>query len=173
MTTQQLYEANFSSIFRYFYYKDLSKEEAEDLTQETFLRFYRGYAVQDRSETECRKILFGIAKNLLKGWFTEQSHRSSIELRDDFPIPLEPNILNSDQAEECLEEQLPLLKEAIAKLNPTLRTVITLRFVEGMTRQEVAQKLGTKEKYVHIYQQRAIKALRKIVGSSVSPRACK
>lgn len=169
MEPKEAYEQNFTSIFRYFYYKNLSTEEAEDQTQETFLRFFRKYQPEHLDELTCRKILYGIAKNLYCDWVKQCIQMPMTELNEDFPIPVEFDDLSTEEAEEVLGNELAELKETIETLNPTLRAVIKLRFLEGLTRKEVAERLQIKEKHVHVYQRRALAALQKATQPAVSP----
>jgi len=174
MSPEDAYTSIFPALFRYFYYRNISKEETEDLAQETFLRFFKKYDSTKYSLEECRKITYGIASNVYKEWLRSIQHTSNYELHEDFPLPDKHEELCDDTSEEYLEKHLPLLHAAIDQLAPTLKQVITLRFIEGLTRKEVAERLNTKEKYVHIYQQRAIKSLQKILGTSaVSPSSYK
>ena len=170
MDPQSVHTKFFKVIYRFFYYRDVDKEEIEDLCQETFFRFFNKYTLENLTEIQITKILYTIARNVWREWLRKMTATKTEELfKDDGAYDL---ILESseDGDNPDLEGERAQLIEAINNLNPTLRTVLTMRFVEGKTRREIAEHLGTKEKYVHIYQQRGIKALQKIL-KTVSPSA--
>ena len=56
------FEEQYDKIYRYCYFKVHKQELAEDITQETFLRFIRKYGV--REEEWVLRYLYRIAHNL-------------------------------------------------------------------------------------------------------------
>ncbi|MEI6477645.1 MAG: RNA polymerase sigma factor [bacterium] len=160
MEEHDLYKLSFPRIIRYFLYRDVGSDEAEDLAQETYVRFFAKYRCNDMDETVCIKILYTIARNIYREWVRERVNRPVYELQQDFPIT-EP-VGGEDDVEgyDDTEALRPLLMDALAGLNPTLRQVVTLRLIEGLTRRETAERLSIKEKDVHTYQKRAVRQLR-------------
>ena len=55
-------EEEYDKIYRYCYYKLRSRETAEDITQETFLRFFASDSYYDRGQA--LRYLYTIARNL-------------------------------------------------------------------------------------------------------------
>jgi RNA polymerase sigma factor (sigma-70 family) len=163
---RHVHATHFKAVYRFFYYREVDGEEIEDLCQDTFFRFFQKYGQQELDTVRISKTLYVIARNVWREWLRLQRRTQTEALFEDelYAATFEAF------GEEELEKQPVIggeeLRAAIAELNPTLRTVITLRFLEGKTRQEVADALGTKEKYVHIYQQRGIKALQKLLAVS-------
>ncbi len=120
------------------------------------------------AELEPTKILYGIAKNRYKEWVRALPRNQMLELNENEPdISLEQLI--DEEFEAKLDQFREELHSAIKQLNPTLRDVMRMRYLENMTRKEVAEKLGIKEKHVHVYQRRGITALQKIIKATSIP----
>jgi RNA polymerase sigma-70 factor (ECF subfamily) len=163
MDAESLYREHVRPVHRYFYYKGVALGDVEDLVQESFFRFFRDYAEREFTEVEIRKILYAISRNVWLEWVRSQVKHQTYELDELRMIPetAEDFVHIEDEVED--ERQREQLREAIQNLNPTLRAVLTLRFIEGKTRREIAAELQIKEKDVHTYQKRGIKALHKSI----------
>ena len=66
----RLYDKYVSQIYRFVLLKLPSKEDAEDLTSETFLKSWR-YLQENREVTEFRGLLYRIARNAIVDWYRE------------------------------------------------------------------------------------------------------
>lgn len=132
------------SVYHLAYRFTQDHMEAENITQETFLRAFAALP-KSRIDLPFRPWLFKIAVNLCRNWakrrkavlFSEiedgSEEESPLELiADEEPLPLE-------QIEE--EEMLKLLRQAIAKLPPAYRLAVTLRYSEGLSYAEIAEAL--------------------------------
>jgi RNA polymerase sigma factor (sigma-70 family) len=168
MDAEGVYRERFKPLYRYFYYKNIRVADIDDLVQDTFLRFFERYDTTTLTADDCAKLLYGFARNIYLEWVRAHATHSVVELNDDFP--------DSSSEEEYEAEQKPLSLEvrgalltAIHSLNPTLRQVITMRFLEGKTRREVALALDIEPKHVHVYQRRAIAALEKLLAEKLYP----
>lgn len=70
-------EAAYDKIYRYLYYKLKNKETAEDITQQTFLKFWEHS--EYRSNEAAIKILYTIAGNLLINEYRRKRADESID----------------------------------------------------------------------------------------------
>ena len=102
----------YDKIYRYCYEKLRRRESAEDVTQETFLRFYRSYAGRERT----LQLLYTIARNLCAD---EWRRRPELPLEDAEDIP----------QEEFFCDGGPDLRAALEKLAPEDRELLLLRCV--------------------------------------------
>lgn len=173
MNFEELYKSTFPGLYRFFYYKSVDSALVEDLVQDVYIRFYNKFSQKELSETESRKILYGIAKNVFKEWVRASMKERKVSLFENYEyeeldqgdlldIFLSYEVTDFDKK---LEEKKILLKDAMDKLSENVRQVIQLRFIEGMTRKETAERLGMKEKDVHTYQKRGIKYLKNILNA--------
>lgn len=111
------------------------RTEAEDLTQETFLRAYQNLASFDRSKS-AGPWLCTIAANLCRNWL-----RNNRELPGDFS---EERFLPTDSGPEELylqkESETELLR-ALQRLPLIYREVLLLRHVGELSYNEIAMAL--------------------------------
>lgn len=110
--------------------------EAEDVGQETFIRFYRGlkhFRGDSSIETYLTRIAINLSLNELKRRRRKKLFfPTSAEALEDLPNE------NSDLPEGETKE---LVHRAIQKLEPKFRSVIVLRLMEGYSTEETAKIL--------------------------------
>ncbi len=99
---------------------------AEDLTQETFARFFRSFR-QYRHYGKAANYLYVIAGNCCRDY-----HRSSKEIPwEEIPQP----------GEEAMEQRAEI-HWALRQLPPELRDAAILFFLQGLKQREIARILG-------------------------------
>lgn len=167
-----LYNSNYKSLFRYFYYKGCSIEESEDLLSDTFVKLFSGYSEVIKSDTpKAKKIAWGIAHNLLVNHIQENirnrgislSEMAELEDQEIEPAAEEINVFTENDFDEKLVVLKKRLVNEISHLSPIMNEIVTLKFYKGYTRKMIAEKLNISEDMVHTYQKRAIRYLKKSV----------
>ncbi len=123
------------------YYADLycfarrmlfSHEKAEDIAQETILRFVRDKSGRLNGEP-ARKWLFVVARNLCIS-----DLRSSSKNRE-IPIENHERASGSDPSVDILEdERNKKIEQALSQLSDDMREIIILREYEGMNYREIS-----------------------------------
>lgn len=108
------YEAQYDKIYRYCYFKVNNAVVAEDITQETFLRFLENNTYKEDGRS--LHYLYTIARNLC---IDEYRRRVCEELPEDLP---------EEGVEECMIESLSM-RLALEKLTPMERELVLLRYV--------------------------------------------
>lgn len=120
--------------------------EALDVTQEVFLKAYRALP-GFRGDSAFYTWLYRIAVNAAKNHLVAQSRRppgEDIAAEDALWMEQESRLKDYDTPEGLLlsEEIERTVAEAIASLPEDLRTAITLREVEGLSYEEIAEAMG-------------------------------
>ncbi|GAB4425832.1 MAG: RNA polymerase sigma factor [Bacteroidia bacterium] len=134
-------------------------EDAEDVGQEVFIRFYRSLD-QYRGEAALATYLTRIAINLSLNALKRRRRRQRWQRLwgdsavPDLPDPAQDNDRDDDRA---------LLEQGLRRLDPDARAVITLRLIEGYSTQETADLLGIKLGTVLSRLSRAQEKLRQIL----------
>ena len=133
-------------IYRYVYRMTGNAEDAEDLTQEVFVRMYTNIA-GFRAEARLSTWLFRIAGNLCTDAFRKgKNSRGNLSL--DGPVgDAEEHASERDLADMSREpdrlfgrkELGQQIESALAKLPPKLRSAVILHDVEGLAYDEIAQ----------------------------------
>jgi len=116
-----------------------SGEDARDLTQETFLRAYRGLSTF-KSEARFSSWLYQIALNLCRDRLRQKKGRTLVGLDDLDPT----TAARIDRIDSTAHEQVEardlsrLVSAAMAELPEEQREVIVLKEYQGLTFQEIA-----------------------------------
>lgn len=136
--------------------------EAENIAQETFLRVYQALPVS-RVDLPFKPWVLRITMNLCRDWARKQrldlfSHLAGDEEGqppiieewvDGRPLPL-------DRVE--MQEVAEMLRRAVMELPEPYRVVITLRYTEGLSYQEIAAVQGTPVNTIrtHLFRAKAL-----------------
>lgn len=135
-----------------------SQAESEELVQETLLAAFDAFP-QYRAEGSVRAWLFGIARRLC-GRHTELRARREARLRlvhDTRPRP--------DASElAALRERAERVRAVLAKLKPSEREAVVLRFEAGLSFREVAIACGIDEATARKRVSRALARMRAELG---------
>jgi len=126
-------------IFNLAYQFSGSPQEAEDLTQEIFLKLYNSLAKYD-FERDFSAWFLTLARNYLIDEFrrtkAEKSQRTDFE---EFTA----TAAEVDEPEKgyLKREKVELVRAALRQLSTELRTVLILREIEGFSYEEIAERL--------------------------------
>jgi RNA polymerase sigma-70 factor (ECF subfamily) len=136
---------NFSVLFGYFAPRLKSMllglgsnaETAEELAQEAMLSVWRKCDMYDPSKAAASTWIFAIARNLRIDRFRKEK-RPEFDPHDPALIP-DPELMADDQL--AITERQNIVKNALAELPSEQREVVKLSFLEGLSHQEIANKL--------------------------------
>lgn len=153
-----LYDRYIRQIYRYVYFRVANKNDAEDITEMTFLKTFE-LIKQDGSKIDNFKAwTYRTAHNLVIDHYRKQKNVIAIEnvihLHDSNEPP-ETAILN--------EEEVVILQQMVAKLEGMYQQVITYRFIAGLSYEETAQIMDIKTGNVRVIQFRALQKLRELL----------
>jgi RNA polymerase sigma-B factor len=79
-------------------------------------------------------------------------------------------ILTDLKSNTDVRDKKLLISEALSKLDNIEKTVITLKFFEGLTQQEIAKKLNTFQVNISRIQSRALKKLKEVILKEDNPQ---
>jgi RNA polymerase sigma-70 factor (ECF subfamily) len=150
-------------IFRFILASLRDREEAENLTQDCFVRAFKARD-QFRGGSSLATWLMHIAANLVRDHetssrlkFWKRSLRSDVDLSD---LNWVSDRQQSPEAMTLAKEQVAGIWRVAASLSERQRTVFLLRFVEDMDILEIAAVMGMKEGTVKTHLFRALQSVR-------------
>lgn len=160
-------------IFNYVYGMVRHRQDAEDLTQEAFVKAF--FALRTYKESfEFSTWMYRIARNVCLDYFRRQKIRSFFSLNTPVGEEEEDEMgdflpSGEDPEEGILEgELLERVSEAVGKLPWKFREVIVLRYVEELPYEDIAQILGVPVGTVKTYLHRAKLKLKEMLGGEFS-----
>ena len=144
---QRLVEAYGDAVYRLAYAHTGNRNDAEDVTQETFMRLIQS-SPEFREEGHCRAWLLRVAAQRSADLHRSPWRKRTVPLEEagDVPAPEQP-------------EPSGLL-EAVLALPQRYRAVVHLYYYEDMSASEIAQVLGKSEGAVNTRLSRARLMLR-------------
>jgi RNA polymerase sigma-70 factor (ECF subfamily) len=154
----QLIDIFHQDIFRLVYYRLQSKSDAEDITQEIFIKAVRGLG-RLKDGDKFKPWLYAIALNCVKDFNRKKLwnfFQWSVNDDDD----TEPDIPDSHLNPEELIVQKEFwmhFNKVIKTLSKQEREVFTLRFLDNLCIREIAEVLKKSESTVKTHLYRAVK----------------
>jgi RNA polymerase sigma-70 factor (ECF subfamily) len=120
-------------------------EEAEDLTQEIFLKIFKSLGTFDR-RANFQTWIVSVGRNLcIDHYRSARRERATLDRGVDAADLAPAATTPSPQAVLERHDQVGLLKEALKGLSPSLRAAVLLRDIRELSYQEVAEELQLPE----------------------------
>lgn len=155
----KIYDLFFDKVYRFIFYRVNHREEAEDLTAETFIRVWN--KISEINEVRSfNGWVYQIARNLVVDHY--RSRKFTLDISDlENVIEYDDNLL--DKAN--LHFQQKSFLAALEKLSADQQIVIKLKFIDDLDNQEIAQILQKTEGAIRVIQHRAILELKNLIDS--------
>lgn len=170
---QKLLERHIKRVYNFIYYYIGSRSDADDITQDVFIKVWRNIRKFDRNRS-FKTWIFAIAKNTLTDFYRkkksipfsafENDKGSNIllySLTDPLPLP--------DKLFEKKDIKKRLIK-AIRALPLDYRDVILLRYNQGLTFREISESLLKPLNTVKGIYRRGLVLLRKSLMRDFAPK---
>jgi RNA polymerase sigma-70 factor (ECF subfamily) len=155
-----LHDCHLDRIYSYISFSLKNAPEAEDLTQEVFIRAWKNIHKYWVTGAPFITWLIAIARNMVADHFRARKKLNTVPLEDEqFSGAAEADPQNLTELR--LEQQH--LREVIGKLKGEKQQVIIMRFIVGMEYREIAQLLKKREGAIRVIQFRALKELRALL----------
>jgi RNA polymerase sigma-70 factor (ECF subfamily) len=154
----KLYDIHVDRIYRHVYYRVGNEHDAEDLTQQVFLKAWQAIHRYKTTASPFVAWLITISHNIVVDFYRTRRDKSYLEAEvlADGPASRPEAV-----AEASFEQQR--LRRAILQLGGDEQQVVILRFIEGFEFAEIASILKKKEGNVRVILHRALAKLRNIL----------
>jgi RNA polymerase sigma-70 factor, ECF subfamily len=158
----QLYEAYFDKIYRYIVMRVGNETEAEDLTQQVFMKMLHSISSYKAKGVPFSSWLYRIAHNGVVDYLRQKSKKTTVDI-EGLQLPYE-----GEDTQHRLEKEVDIaqLKAATQRLTPAQQEVLSLRFTGELSITECAAIMGKSEGAIKALQHAAVQSLRRaLVGS--------
>ncbi|MBI2831773.1 MAG: sigma-70 family RNA polymerase sigma factor [Chloroflexi bacterium] len=158
-----LYDLYINQVYNHIYYRVSNPADAEDITQEVFIKAWKGIPKYKKTGAPFLAWLIAIAHNLIVDHYKAKKNHVPLEeiesivqaAEDCDPAAITENSLNQSR-----------LRNMVAKLKGEKQKVILMRFIDGFSYGEIARALNKSEGAVRVIQFRALKELKRMLGES-------
>lgn len=128
----RIFDAYYGKVYGYCYRHLNHRENAQDMTQEVFLRVCRNIS-DYRHYGKFENYLYVIAANLLKDHYRKKQL-----------LPLEDIVIEETEPGFARAENTLIVTEALRKLPEQEREIIVLRYYQELKIKDIARILGLK-----------------------------
>jgi RNA polymerase sigma-70 factor (ECF subfamily) len=151
-----LYLRHMDAIYRYFFLRIGDQDQSEDMTEDVFLRAWEALPNFKIGRRPLLHWLYRIAHNLLVDHYRK---RKPISL----PIETISRVADPSEAPEGAhhrKQEVEMIVNAVQQLGEIEQQVILLRFVEGLSHQEIGVIINKSTAASRVIQHRALKTLK-------------
>ena len=146
-------EQQYDKLLRYCYMKLRDRTRAEDVTQETFIRFFESKDYHSIGKEMA--YLYTIARNLCIDYFRKQKE----ELIEDLPAKIQEMPDSSDKVESIVDQLS--IEQALDHLTDDEREAVVLRFSGELSVEDIAKSMDISRFAVRRRISSALEKLRK------------
>jgi RNA polymerase sigma-70 factor (ECF subfamily) len=165
----KIYDRYVKALYRFTLLKLPSEEEAQDITAETFAKTWK-YLQDQQNITHVRALLYRIARNLIADYYRNRpvSHGVTVvsvtELHESASTEIGEDSSDRGNERRVIEAraEFSLLLKQLERLKEDYRDVVTLRLIDGLAFEDIADVLEKSPGNVRVIYHRALKALKEL-----------
>jgi RNA polymerase sigma-70 factor (ECF subfamily) len=158
------YDEHRPTVFRYVRFRVATREAAEDVTSDVFMKALRSIGRYDPNLASPRTWLLRIARNAVTDHLRALKRRGSLHVSLDRVPDLVANI-PSQEERVMREERIQTLLNGSRTLSKPDQEILSLRYGAGLGNAEIARTLGISNNAVAVRVHRALKRLKDAVES--------
>lgn len=151
-----LYNEYFPRIYRYIFARVQNQTDAEDLTEQVFVKALDAGPSFTWKGIPISSWLFRIARNIIIDYWRKD--KSKITVSIDESVVDESN---DPESQAVMNSEIRRVIRAVGELTAAQREVIELRFAGGLSNAEIAYLLGKSEGSIKVMQHSALRSLYK------------
>ncbi|MGC9046645.1 MAG: RNA polymerase sigma factor [Minisyncoccia bacterium] len=155
----ELYDKYVDKIYRFILLKVGRKEDAEDLTQQVFLKAWQNVKSYKPQGYVFSAWLYKIAHNTVIDYYRRNKSHKSLDAIQEIGYEISTTVLDD-------KNDLIKIKNAIYQLETTQQSVIIMKFIDELSNKEISEILGKSEGAIRVLQHRALKELKKYLENN-------
>ncbi|MDD2758204.1 MAG: RNA polymerase sigma factor [Patescibacteria group bacterium] len=162
----ELYDLYVKRIYRFVFFKVSGHEEAEDLTSEVFLKVWN-FIAEKKEVKSFSGLLYRTARNSIIDLYRSKSFQSNPLYLSALPEGVEP--MDQGNLAEKIGGQIEAQKiiQAIKKLKQEYQEVLTLKYVDELSVDEIAEITGKGGISVRVTIHRAMRKLKELLNKDI------
>jgi RNA polymerase sigma-70 factor, ECF subfamily len=158
----RLYDRHVDRVYRHVLYRIGNQPDAEDVTQQVFIKAWRAIGKYERRSVPFVAWLLTIAHNVTVSFFRRSKATDSFDVD-----PATTQRWANPEAETFAKHDQLVVRRAILRLKPDQQQVIILRFIENIEFSDIAIALGKNEGNIRVIQYRALQELKRLLTPEV------
>ena len=151
---ERLFAEHRRALQAFFYRRIRTKSDAPDLAQEVYVRMLRVSDVHAIRDPE--RYLYTVASNLVKEYSVlDRWQARSVDLEGP-SIQRQLGELPTHDAQLDVTQRVVRLREVLGQLSPKCRAAVTLRYCNGLTYEQIGERLSVSSHMVKKYLAQAL-----------------
>jgi len=155
----ELYDLFVERVYLYLYFRTGSHPEAEDLTEQVFLKAWEAIGRYRWQGRPFLAWLYRLAHNAHIDHVRSQRPTTSLT-NDQRPLELASNSASVELGRALDAE---VIAGALAQLTIEQQQVIVMKFIEGLDNEQIAQCMDKREGAIRALQMRALMSMRRVL----------
>ena len=148
-----LFDKYSNQIYRFIYFKVRTKEIAEDLSSQTFLKVWE-YLSGGGSINQFKAFIYKTARNLVIDYYRSRE-------KEELPLIYCEDIEDEVKINPDKEIDKAALEKLLVSLKIEQREIIVLRYIEELSIKEISKIVDKSPGHIRVLIHRAFKELRK------------
>ena len=162
---ERWYREHRPSVYRYVRFRVATREAAEDVTSDVFLKALRSFARYDASRATPRTWLLRIAHNAVADHLRMLKRRASLHVTLD-RVPDLVSEVPSQEERLLRQERIEALLNGSRSLRAADQEILALRYGAALDNSEISENLNISPNAVAVRLHRALKRLRQAVEAT-------
>lgn len=159
-----LHEKCYTPIYRYVYYRVKSKEIAEEIIQELFLKVFKRLDAKKGFGDKPLNYFYTMARNAVIDHWRQNKLITTEEPVENYWSLEDKSVGPHERAE--INDMTEIIKKHLGRLSSGEGEAISLKFLSGLSNKEIAELLNKSVESVRQLQCRGLKKLRQKLKAS-------
>ena len=155
----RLYDFYVDEVYRFIFFRVSNEQIAEDLTSQLFVKVWDKLDSYEPRGVRFGAWLFQIARNMVIDYY--RTRKETVALEDGALTKPDPQANVAKNVEKKLEGER--MRAMLEHLTDDQREVITLKFIDGFSTNEIAEVMKKKPGAIRALQMRGLQQLAKIM----------
>ena len=160
-----LYEHYFSPLHRYILIRVGDDEEADDLTQQVFVKFYRNLSNWQDKGYQPSAYLYSIARSVIADYYRKKARQGTKISNSEDILSIISDSSQNPHTDVIQTEEIKQLYINLKQLPDNYQEVLLLRYMEDLASLEIAKIIDKSDVATRKLLSRAVSALAKIANN--------
>lgn len=162
---EKLYNECYEPILRFISFRVPTQDDAEDLSQQVFIRFYNNLQNWKDQGYSPMAYVFTVARSVVADYWRANKNRKVENSEDILPLLVDSN-RRPDEIAQSNDSTKEIIM-AIQRLPDNYQEVIALRLIQGLTNPEIAKIINKSEVATRKLYSRGIQKLQKELNEKI------
>ena len=153
----KIYDKYIDKIYRFVFLKVSSKEIAEDLTSEVFLKTWRFFKEKGQEIENIQAFLYRTARNLVTDHYRQKGRIRIVSINN--PLIIDPR--QDLERDSEINSDIDVIRMVMSDLKDDYQNVLIMHYLDDLSIDEISELLGRSNGATRVLIHRALKSLKR------------